>query len=188
MSTAWLYTLQQHTALTRLERTTLATLVLLVVGGVVAQNVRQMDAAPVDPTLFAAEAAAVAVATAAPDSAVAARQDSIATAARADVARELAAARAIDKATEASSGEGGAKAVGTSRGARAAKAAFTGRLNLNTATATELEQLPRVGPALAARIVAYRVANGGFRRPADLTNVKGIGEKTLEKLLPHVVV
>lgn len=179
MTTAWLHALDQRVALTALERSTLAVLTLLVAAGLALGHVRRFDAPPVDARVFAIDARAVQVASAAPDSVVAPRQDSIATAARADVAREIAAAKAI----EAASGETPER---TSR--RAKKAAFTGRLNLNTATATELEQLPRVGPALAARIVAYRQQSGGFRRPADLTHVKGIGEKTLEKLLPHVFV
>ena len=62
------------------------------------------------------------------------------------------------------------------------------RLNLNTATAHELEQLPRIGPALAARIVAYRTAHGGFRRAQDITQVTGIGPKTYAQLAPLVVV
>lgn len=178
MTTAWLHALDQRVALTALERTTLAVLTLLVAAGVALGHVRRFDVPPVDARVFALDARAVQAASAVPDSAVAVRQDSIATVARADVARELAAARALDAAHDGSPAEA----------RRSKKAAFTGRLNLNTATATELEQLPRVGPALAGRIVAYRQANGGFRRPADLTNVRGIGEKTLEKLLPHVYV
>ena len=188
MSNAWLYTLQQRAALTRLERNTLATLVLLVVGGLVVQHVRRFDAPTVDPSLFLAEAAAVQAAAAVPDSAVAARQDSVLTVSRAEVARELAAARTIEHAASGTGQAASGSGETAGRGHRAPQAAFTGRVNLTTASATELEQLPRVGPALAARILAYRAANGGFRRPADLTNVKGIGEKTLEKLLPHVFV
>jgi competence ComEA-like helix-hairpin-helix protein len=60
------------------------------------------------------------------------------------------------------------------------------RIDPNTATAAELGRLPRVGPALAGRIVADREANGRFRRLADLGRVAGIGEKTLEVLAPHV--
>jgi competence protein ComEA len=62
------------------------------------------------------------------------------------------------------------------------------RLNVNTATAAQLELLPRVGPKMAERIVAYRAAHGGFRRVQDLLAVKGIGEKTLALLEPHVFV
>ena len=54
-------------------------------------------------------------------------------------------------------------------------------LDLNRATAEDLETLPRVGPATAARILAYREEHGPFRRVSDLLNIKGIGEKTLAR-------
>ncbi|MDX1675866.1 MAG: helix-hairpin-helix domain-containing protein [Longimicrobiales bacterium] len=56
----------------------------------------------------------------------------------------------------------------------------------NTASPAALVRLPRVGPALAARIVADRDANGRFRTLDDLGRVPGIGPKTLEVLAPHV--
>lgn len=56
------------------------------------------------------------------------------------------------------------------------------RIDLNTATAGDLERLPRIGPKLAARIIAYREANGPFKRVQDLTRVSGIGDKTLSRL------
>lgn len=55
-------------------------------------------------------------------------------------------------------------------------------VNLNTATVTELMQLPRVGQKTAERIVAFRKQHGGFRRPEELMNVKGIGEKSYAKV------
>ena len=58
--------------------------------------------------------------------------------------------------------------------------------NLNTATEAELQRLPRVGPAIAARIVAYRQANGRFQHPEDIQEVKGIGPKTFEKMAPWI--
>lgn len=61
-------------------------------------------------------------------------------------------------------------------------------IDLNTAPARELERLPRIGPKLAARIVAYRDAHGPFRRVRDLTRVKGIGAKTLARLEPHLTI
>jgi competence protein ComEA len=61
-------------------------------------------------------------------------------------------------------------------------------INLNTATVTELMQLPRVGPKTAQRIVAFREEHGSFQRPEDLMNVKGIGEKTFLRLRPYITV
>jgi len=64
----------------------------------------------------------------------------------------------------------------------------TAQINLNTASTTELESLPGVGPAMAARIVEYRERNGGFRRIEDLMNIQGIGEKRFLELKPQIVV
>ncbi len=64
----------------------------------------------------------------------------------------------------------------------------TTSVNLNTATASELEELSGIGPRLAARIIAHRQTNGPFQRVQDLTQVSGIGEKTLARLEPQLVV
>ncbi|MEO8084705.1 MAG: helix-hairpin-helix domain-containing protein [Ardenticatenales bacterium] len=61
-------------------------------------------------------------------------------------------------------------------------------IDLNRATAADLDALPGVGPAVAARIIAYRTANGPFRSAEELLSVSGIGERTLERLRPGVVV
>lgn len=61
------------------------------------------------------------------------------------------------------------------------------RVNLNTATVAELDTLPRVGPAIAQRIIDWRTANGRFSAVDDLLSVPGIGEKMLESLRPLVV-
>jgi len=57
-----------------------------------------------------------------------------------------------------------------------------GLVNINTAAASELETLPRVGPAMAQRIVEYREANGPFGAIEDIQNVQGIGPATFEGL------
>lgn len=62
------------------------------------------------------------------------------------------------------------------------------KVNLNTADATALETLPRVGPSLAARILAWREANGRFSAVEDLMSVTGIGEKTFDGLKDLVTI
>lgn len=70
----------------------------------------------------------------------------------------------------------------------AAGAVVGGKVNLNTADETALETLPRVGPALAQRIIAWREQNGRFAAVDDLLDVTGIGEKTFEGLRELVTV
>jgi len=62
-----------------------------------------------------------------------------------------------------------------------------GVVNVNTASAEQLQMLPRVGPALAGRIIDFREANGPFRTVDEIVAVKGIGETSLEKLEPYIV-
>ena len=59
-------------------------------------------------------------------------------------------------------------------------------LNINTASAEELQTLPNIGAQMAQRIVDYREQYGEFASVEDLQKVKGIGAKTLEKLRPFV--
>jgi competence protein ComEA len=74
------------------------------------------------------------------------------------------------------------------RRAAAPAASASAPINLNTATAAQLDALPGVGKAMAERIVEYRQKNGGFKKPEDLMNVKGIGEKNFLKLKPYVTI
>ncbi len=59
-------------------------------------------------------------------------------------------------------------------------------LNINTASAEELQTLPNIGIQMAQKIVDYRTQHGKFASVDALQNVKGIGAKTLEKLRPFV--
>lgn len=61
-----------------------------------------------------------------------------------------------------------------------------GPVNINTASAARLEDLPGIGPALAQRIVAHREANGPFTSAEGLTAVSGIGTRTLEGMIDMV--
>ncbi|MFE7629569.1 helix-hairpin-helix domain-containing protein [Kocuria sp. NPDC057446] len=78
-------------------------------------------------------------------------------------------------------------APGTAAGPPGAESP-AGAVNLNTATAAELETLPRVGPVLAGRIVEFREQHGGFTAVADLDAVPGIGPALMESLGPLVSV
>jgi competence protein ComEA len=56
------------------------------------------------------------------------------------------------------------------------------RININTATAQELEALPGVGEVIATRIVAYREQNGPFRSADDLIHVEGISDRAIDNI------
>ena len=61
-------------------------------------------------------------------------------------------------------------------------------VNINTATAAELDALPGIGAKTAARIVEYRQKNGAFKKVEDLMNVRGVGEKNFLKLKAQISV
>ena len=67
-------------------------------------------------------------------------------------------------------------------GRKAEQAAATARIDINTASAAELDSLPNIGPALAAAIIHARP----FSSAADLARVPGIGGKIIQRLVPHI--
>ncbi len=78
----------------------------------------------------------------------------------------------------------------------AAKASPAGRVratpaspvNINAATAAQLQTLPGVGASTAQRILDYRQKNNGFKKIEELMNVRGVGEKSFLKLKPLIVI
>ncbi|OZB35531.1 MAG: hypothetical protein B7X35_06760 [Halothiobacillus sp. 14-56-357] len=62
------------------------------------------------------------------------------------------------------------------------------KINLNTATQAQLDEVKGIGPKLSAAIVAYREAHHGFKSVDELKDVKGIGDKSFLKLKDHFVV
>lgn len=78
--------------------------------------------------------------------------------------------------------------AGGASGAVASGSASMGKVNINTATASELEALPGVGEVIAQRIVDYRTANGPFGSVDELIDVSGIGESTLASMRELVTV
>jgi competence protein ComEA len=80
-----------------------------------------------------------------------------------------------------------AQAAKSGRAAKA-KATATSPVNLNAATAAQLQTLPGVGASAAQRILDYRQKNGSFKKIEELMNVKGIGEKSFLKLKPLITV
>ena len=81
-----------------------------------------------------------------------------------------------------------AKQTETKKSSGSTEKKVTFPVNINTASKKELDALPGIGETLAQRIIDYRTANGPFSTVDDLTKVKGIGAKTLEKLKPYATV
>ena len=74
------------------------------------------------------------------------------------------------------------------RTAAKASPAAAGVVNINTASASDLEGLPGIGAKTAARIIEYRQKNGPFKKIEELMNVRGVGEKNFLKLKPQISV
>lgn len=76
--------------------------------------------------------------------------------------------------------------LATARGARPPRPLAPRLVDLDRADAVDLDLLPGVGPALAARIIEDRTANGPFGSPESLARVRGVGPATIEGLRPFV--
>ena len=65
---------------------------------------------------------------------------------------------------------------------------MSGKININTANASELDKLPGVGEAIAKKIIEYREYNGNFSSIEEIKNVSGIGETKFEKMKDYICV
>ena len=102
------------------------------------------------------------------------------------VATESGSGAAVREAGSTDQGSAAPDGAGSSPASAARSAEGVARkINLNTASAAELDLLPSIGPTLAARIIADREANGPFGSLDDLDRVPGIGPKTVAKLVPY---
>jgi competence protein ComEA len=81
---------------------------------------------------------------------------------------------------------GGGLSGGGSDSGSSASSGSSPQVDLNTATATQLDSLPGVGPVTAERILTWRTEHGRFRRVEELQEVEGIGPKTYADIAPHV--
>ena len=158
----WLYRLQQRLAITRNESAAILVLSALLLLGLAVQHLQR-------------------------------QQHVEATYAEADRRFEAASARPLPTPLTAAPAPADTAGImppdGTLvRDEGATPAGLAGLVDINRAGAAELETLPRIGPKLAARILAYREANGPFKRVEDLAGVRGIGEKTVAGLVPLVYV
>jgi comEA protein len=73
-------------------------------------------------------------------------------------------------------------------GASTSSNEVSGKVNLNTASLSQLDTLTGIGATYAQRIIDYRNANGGFKTIDEIQNVKGIGPKTFEKMKDQITV
>jgi comEA protein len=62
------------------------------------------------------------------------------------------------------------------------------KININTASVEDLDKIPDVGPARAKLIIDYRSQNGGFKTIEEMKNIKGIGDKTFEKMKDSITI
>lgn len=186
----WLYRLQARFGLSDPEGAAALTILLAIAGGTVAMHV-QASSTPIPADFYAASDAAFATATARADSASRsgdAEPVALASEPQADRRPEGALEDALEDApADASAAQIAEVALEAAAAPRRAGPLPPVRTNINTASPADLERLPGIGPALAGRIVEHR-SRSPFQSPDQITEVRGIGPKTLEKLRPWIFI
>ena len=72
--------------------------------------------------------------------------------------------------------------------AQAAQKASAKKININTASSAELQELPRIGEKVAQRIIDFRKTNGKFKKIEEIMKVQGIGEKVFKQIKDQITV
>ncbi len=177
----WLYRLQNRIGLAAPEGTAALVILVALAVGTVARHV-QASVAPVAPDVYAVSDAAFEAADAASSTSDVLIRPVVSTSqTEMPLSPASVPADSVELAPERAPEPSPAPVRRTARETPA-------RTGINTASASELERLPGIGPALASRIVAYREQHGRFQRADQLVEVRGIGPKTFEKMKPWVVV
>ncbi|MDH4359033.1 MAG: helix-hairpin-helix domain-containing protein [Candidatus Berkelbacteria bacterium] len=99
----------------------------------------------------------------------------------------------LNRALEEAKSQSGQTTVKTTTGKVAGastsnSSANQSKININTASLSQLDSLPGIGPTYAQRIIDYREANGGFQSIEEIKNIKGIGDKTFEKFKDQITI
>jgi competence protein ComEA len=168
----WLYRLQQRLSITPAEGTALLVASGALVAGLAVRQIQASAAPPAAALLVEDDRIAAIDAAAARPDAPAAPTGSY-----------------LDPAPEANARATGVTPAPIRRPPRARSTAgppAPHSISINAAPARELERLPRIGPALATRIVEHRTARGSFTSIEQLEDVRGIGPRMLEQIRPYV--
>ncbi len=167
MCMRWIYKIQQHMAITATECWALVTLMGLLGLGLVAQEYQEQRS-PVNPDQYAvlqtAFQSALADTSSTQDTLAVLSSDPLILPSPVSIRRDTLPRRRQ-------------KAKGP-----------PARMNINTASKSQLMRLPGIGPSLAERVIAFRTTNGPFNTPDALIRVKGIGRKKLAKMRPYIFI
>jgi competence protein ComEA len=69
-----------------------------------------------------------------------------------------------------------------------AREKLEGKVNINTATESQIALLPGIGPKIAGKVINYRADNGNFKTAEDIKKVKGVGNKKFEKMRDYIII
>lgn len=194
----WLYKIQQRISITAKEGMALLTIIGLFSVGMTVRYVQQHSQAPLPKLKMQSLAPSASVPAIAPPPSVASSPTDTTSQVATNAADSSAVLQGVNNTLQPDTtsktpigdelvSRAPKSEVGTEKKPRSEKKTLpTGRVNINTATQAQLEQLPGVGPSTAEKIIAYRQEHGRFSRPESIQEVKGIGPKKYEKMAAFI--